>query len=48
MRFLGSCESFEPLCDFVEAFGACSLGEAWIHFGVLVGLAGDCGLKVRF
>src|SRR5262249_19800633 len=43
---LGARERLEPFGDLLEALVARRLGEAGIHLGVLVGLAGDGGLEV--
>src|SRR6476620_5979925 len=43
---LGLRQGLEPVGDLVEAFVAGGLGHARVHVGVLVGLAGDGGLKV--
>ena len=41
MGLLGFGQGFEPVGDFVKAFGARGLGHTWIHIGVFMGLAGD-------
>src|SRR5215468_2100750 len=46
VRLLGARERLEPLGDVLEALVTRGLGEAGIHLGVLVGLAGDGGLEV--
>src|SRR3954462_6144633 len=46
MALLGPGESLEPLRDLFEALVAGGLGEARVHLGVLVGLAGDGRLEV--
>src|SRR5579859_6629043 len=39
-------QSLKPIGDLAEAFLARGLGHARVHVGVLVGLTGDCSLKV--
>src|SRR6185295_10788145 len=46
VRLLGPRERLEPLGDLLEALFARGLGEARVHLGVLVGLAGDRRLQV--
>ena len=46
MALLGAGQGLEPLGDLVEALVAGGLGEARVHLGVLVGLAGDGRLEV--
>src|SRR5438477_4039630 len=46
VRLLGARERLEPLGDLLEAFLPRGLGEARVHLGVLVGLAGDRRLQV--
>jgi hypothetical protein len=46
VALLGAGEGLEPVGDLVEAFVAGGLGEARVHLGVLVGLAGDGRLEV--
>src|SRR3990172_467359 len=43
---LGARQGLEPLGDLLEALLARGPGEARVHLGVLVGLAGDGGLEV--
>src|SRR5688572_1206514 len=47
VRTLGAGQGLEPLGDLREAFLAGGLGEARVHLGVLVGLAGDRRLEVQ-
>src|SRR3546814_9674304 len=46
VALLGAGERLEPLGDLLEALLAGGLGEARVHLGVLVGLAGDGGPEV--
>ena len=46
VALLGPGQRLEPLGDLVEALVAGRLGEARVHLGVLVGLAGDGRLEV--
>src|SRR5579883_2232511 len=46
VALLGPGKGLEPLGDLVEALLAGGLGEARVHLGVLVGLAGDRRLEV--
>ena len=46
VALLGASERLEPVGDLVEALFAGGLGEARVHLGVLVGLAGDRRLEV--
>ena len=46
VALLGPGQRLEPLGDLVEALVAGGLGEAGVHLGVLVGLAGDGRLEV--
>src|SRR6476620_3717734 len=43
---LGAGQRLQPLGDVLEALVASRLGEARVHLGVLVGLAGDGRLEV--
>src|SRR5690349_23176223 len=46
VALLGPGQRLEPLGDLLEALVAGGLGEAGVHLGVLVGLAGDGRLQV--
>ena len=46
VALLGAGQRLEPLGDLLEALVAGGLGEARVHLGVLVGLAGDGRLEV--
>ena len=46
MRTFRLRQRFKPVGDLVKTFFARCLGHAWIHVGVLVGLAGNSRFQI--